>query len=237
MRGEERPKRREDISKDKEAAPGVGGTREARHAVLPDNHPKKMPSFSFYEALPSLDGRRCRPSVLSSPAPAQSFAVERSKLANGMTVILSADHTLPVATINIWYRVGSKDERPGAAGSRTSSSTSCSSEPSASRTAVRRDHGGRRAARTTPPPAPTERTTLLGPRVAAPDAPLARRSASGPAARDDQKKVDLQRDVVLNELRQSYGTSPTAAPTSRSSSSSLRRPTRTISDDRQAPRT
>ena len=41
---------------------------------------------------------------------AQSFAVEKLTLKNGMTVILYPDHSLPVAAVNIWYRVGSKDE-------------------------------------------------------------------------------------------------------------------------------
>src|SRR3974377_335407 len=48
--------------------------------------------------------------VLCGTAPAQNLAVEKYKLANGMTVILYPDHALPVAAINIYYRVGSKDE-------------------------------------------------------------------------------------------------------------------------------
>lgn len=35
---------------------------------------------------------------------------EKYQLANGMTVILHEDHALPMASINIWYYVGSKDE-------------------------------------------------------------------------------------------------------------------------------
>ena len=44
------------------------------------------------------------------PAFAQDVSYEKYKLDNGLTVILHEDHSLPVATINIWYRVGSKDE-------------------------------------------------------------------------------------------------------------------------------
>ncbi|MBU6413523.1 MAG: insulinase family protein [Planctomycetes bacterium] len=47
---------------------------------------------------------------------AQSVPVEKYTLPNGMTVILHEDHALPVATINIWYRVGSQDEPPGRSG-------------------------------------------------------------------------------------------------------------------------
>lgn len=44
------------------------------------------------------------------PAAAQSVKFEKFTLDNGMTVILHEDRSLPVAAINLWYRVGSKDE-------------------------------------------------------------------------------------------------------------------------------
>jgi len=37
-------------------------------------------------------------------------------LANGLKVILHQDHSLPVLTVNTWYRVGSGDEKPGRTG-------------------------------------------------------------------------------------------------------------------------
>jgi len=37
-------------------------------------------------------------------------------LPNGLTVILSADHTTPTVAVNIWYHVGSKNELPGRTG-------------------------------------------------------------------------------------------------------------------------
>ncbi len=49
-------------------------------------------------------------------AAAQSVPCEKYKLDNGMTVILHEDHTLPIATVNIWYYVGSQDEPPGRSG-------------------------------------------------------------------------------------------------------------------------
>ncbi len=55
--------------------------------------------------------------ALSAPcAHAQEVKIEKYKLPNGMTVILHEDHSLPVATINTWYRVGAQDEPPGRSG-------------------------------------------------------------------------------------------------------------------------
>lgn len=54
--------------------------------------------------------------LLASPALAQDVKVEKFTLDNGMTVVLREDHTLPVATINLWYRVGAKEEPPRRSG-------------------------------------------------------------------------------------------------------------------------
>lgn len=48
--------------------------------------------------------------ALSPPARAQQVKFEKYKLPNDMTVILHEDHSLPTACVNIWYYVGSKDE-------------------------------------------------------------------------------------------------------------------------------
>ena len=39
-----------------------------------------------------------------------------SKLDNGLTVILSEDHSTPIVHVALWYHVGSKNERPGRTG-------------------------------------------------------------------------------------------------------------------------
>jgi zinc protease len=39
-----------------------------------------------------------------------------TKLPNGLTVILSEDHSTPIVHLQLWYHVGSKDERPGRTG-------------------------------------------------------------------------------------------------------------------------
>jgi predicted Zn-dependent peptidase len=42
--------------------------------------------------------------------------VERYALANGLRVILSEDHRQPVVAVNLWYNVGSRNEREGRTG-------------------------------------------------------------------------------------------------------------------------
>ena len=41
---------------------------------------------------------------------------EKFALANGLDVILHEDHTVPLTAVNVWYHVGSKDEVPGRTG-------------------------------------------------------------------------------------------------------------------------
>ena len=48
--------------------------------------------------------------ALAVPAFAQSVAYEKFTLDNGLTVILHEDHALPVVHIHSWYYVGAKDE-------------------------------------------------------------------------------------------------------------------------------
>jgi zinc protease len=43
-----------------------------------------------------------------------SFA--RETLANGLDVIVHEDHNCPIVAVNVWYHVGSKNERPGRTG-------------------------------------------------------------------------------------------------------------------------
>src|SRR6266545_3263799 len=62
--------------------------------------------------------------ALAAPAFAQTtpepkkleLAYTQFTLPNGLTVILHEDHSVPVATVNMWYHVGSARERPGRTG-------------------------------------------------------------------------------------------------------------------------
>jgi zinc protease len=68
----------------------------------------------------------CAPPVMlgaalpTSPEPRKpqipALAVEKYTLKNGLTVLLHEDHKTPVVAVNLWYRVGSKDEKPGRTG-------------------------------------------------------------------------------------------------------------------------
>jgi predicted Zn-dependent peptidase len=56
-------------------------------------------------------------SALSTgPASSLDLPFEQSRLANGLTVIVHEDHLLPQVAVNIIYRVGSKDEQAGRTG-------------------------------------------------------------------------------------------------------------------------
>ena len=41
---------------------------------------------------------------------------EQRKLANGLSVLVHEDHACPIVAVNVWYHVGSKNERPGRTG-------------------------------------------------------------------------------------------------------------------------
>jgi zinc protease len=62
----------------------------------------------------------CLLSVLGAPGLAQEelpeIRFEKYRLPNGLDVILHVDRALPVVSVNIWYHVGSKNERPGRTG-------------------------------------------------------------------------------------------------------------------------
>ncbi len=42
--------------------------------------------------------------------------IETLRLSNGLFVVLSEDHTAPLVAVNLWYHVGSANERPGRTG-------------------------------------------------------------------------------------------------------------------------
>ncbi len=63
---------------------------------------------------PSLQAQQAAASPDTVVAP--HIAYETYKLANGLTVILSEDHRLPLVTVNLWYHVGPANEKPGRTG-------------------------------------------------------------------------------------------------------------------------
>ncbi|HYT74401.1 MAG TPA: insulinase family protein, partial [Vicinamibacterales bacterium] len=49
------------------------------------------------------------------PAPI-AIPYQRFVLKNGLTLLVHEDHKAPIVAVNIWYHVGSKNERPGRTG-------------------------------------------------------------------------------------------------------------------------
>jgi predicted Zn-dependent peptidase len=56
-------------------------------------------------------GTRRQPTADANLIPHEKF-----KLDNGLTVIVAPDHKAPIVAVNIWYHVGSKNERAGKTG-------------------------------------------------------------------------------------------------------------------------
>ena len=58
----------------------------------------------------------CASVALGAQGPALSVPVTQFKLPNGLNVILHRDTSVPVVSVNVWYHVGSGNERPGRTG-------------------------------------------------------------------------------------------------------------------------
>src|SRR6187401_3578137 len=56
------------------------------------------------------------PQRITSPNVALTVPFTQFTLPNGLHVILHEDHTVPLATLNVWYHVGSAREKPGRTG-------------------------------------------------------------------------------------------------------------------------
>jgi len=143
-------------------------------------------------------------------APTLSVPFERFTLPNGLTVILHEDHRLPSVTVNLWFRVGSADEAKGRSGFAHLFEhlmfMGTKDVPNGMFDQLMEQHGGSNNATTSP-----VRTNYF---ESGPSNLLetflfleADRLAHLP---DDmtKEKVDLQRDVVKNERRQSYENRP-----------------------------
>ncbi len=66
-------------------------------------------------ASPSV-GRAAKPKAAPAALSERTFHVERHTLDNGLTVLLHEDHAVPTVTLWQWYKVGSRNERPGITG-------------------------------------------------------------------------------------------------------------------------
>ena len=66
----------------------------------------------------ALAGLLALPSIAPAGGPVRPPALQYqvSTLPNGLRVILSEDHSTPLVNVQVWYHVGSKNERPGRTG-------------------------------------------------------------------------------------------------------------------------
>jgi zinc protease len=146
----------------------------------------------------------------SSLAQKLNVAVEKYVLQNGLTVILHVDHSLPTVAVNLWYRVGSKDEpamRSGFAhlfehlmfmGTKAA--------PNFDR--IMEAGGGSNNASTN---ADYTNYYSSGPSAQLPTLLWLEADRMANLGKNiDQKKLDLQRNVVLNEMRQNVLSTPYA---------------------------
>jgi len=145
-----------------------------------------------------------------SVASGQEVRYEKYKLDNGMTVILHEDHSLPVASINFWYRVGSKDEVVRRSGFAHLFEhlmfMGTERVPGNKFDTLMESGGGANNASTS-----SDRTNYFssGPAQLLPTLLWLDADRLEDLARAmDQEKLDKQRDVVRNERRQSYENRP-----------------------------
>jgi zinc protease len=71
--------------------------------------------LGLLSTAPRLDAQASPPQARSVSTPVR-LDIETYRLANGLNVILSRDASVPVVAVNLWYHVGSGDERPGRTG-------------------------------------------------------------------------------------------------------------------------
>ena len=75
--------------------------------------------WSALTAAPSAGQQPAPAAPRPAPAPRQdalTVPFTQFTLPNGLHVILHEDHTVPLATVNVWYHVGSAQEKPGRTG-------------------------------------------------------------------------------------------------------------------------
>jgi len=156
-------------------------------------------------ALCLLAALLCAPSLH-----AQEVGYERFTLDNGLTVIFHEDHSVPEVCVNLWYHVGSKDERAGRSGFAHLFEhlmfMGTKRVPGAEFDLLMEARGGQNNASTS-----EDRTNYYatGPAELLPTLlwlEADRMEALGQTM--TQAKLDKQRDVVRNERRQSYENAP-----------------------------
>jgi zinc protease len=77
---------------------------------------RRTSSMSIFAAVAVLAALSRHVAAATPPADAVQLPVVHYQLPNGLRVLVHEDHTVPAVSVNVWYFVGSKDERPGRTG-------------------------------------------------------------------------------------------------------------------------
>src|SRR5262245_10118457 len=91
----------------------------AVHSHCPSDRSSRVSRFRFgLAAFLALLAAALPASAKPKPADAQipDLKLDTYTLANGLGVILYEDHSTPIVGVNIWYHVGSGNERAGRTG-------------------------------------------------------------------------------------------------------------------------
>ena len=82
--------------------------------------PSSKPTLSRFSQESKIGMRKLSLCMLLLPAALQaqagSIAFEQFALPNGLRVIYSEDHSTPLVSVDLWFNVGSRNERPGRSG-------------------------------------------------------------------------------------------------------------------------
>lgn len=96
-------------------AKGPGGERPKAAAAGPQGPTARAPGSGMMSPMPE---RLLALLLLAAapPAGAATLTAQSYVLPNGLTVLLNEDRSTPVVAVNLWYKVGSKNEAPGKTG-------------------------------------------------------------------------------------------------------------------------
>src|SRR6187401_3521736 len=76
--------------------------------------------FAVIATLLAVSGLTLSSQTPGRPAGSQpaipEIPYQKFVLKNGLTLLVHEDHKAPIVAVNIWYHVGSKNERPGRTG-------------------------------------------------------------------------------------------------------------------------
>jgi zinc protease len=92
----------------------IAGLAFARTGAAQTQAPPKVPAKPAAQTTEKPAAAR----LAAKPAPLEvpELKFEKYKLDNGLEVILSEDHRLPMVAVNLWYHVGPANELPGRTG-------------------------------------------------------------------------------------------------------------------------